>query len=168
MATCVLERPSSATALTRNQFASRWEIPAQSSAACVGPYSSRESAYRVVHRESIPPSWVEPTILALNAIHALPHNWDSYGAKPVNSDFIYQSLLLLGAVMQMSSPTPSVVPLGDGGIQIEWHRRQQDLEVVFSADEPAQFYYRNRATGARQEGLANQISDLVKLLGDLA
>jgi hypothetical protein len=61
-----------------------------------------------------------------------------------------------------------VVPMGDGGIQIEWHRRQQDLEIVFPADEAPRFYYRNRATGAEQEGFANEIAPLTRLLSDLA
>jgi hypothetical protein len=57
--------------------------------------------------------------------------------------------------------------LGDGGLQIEWHRRQQDLEIVVAADEAPRFYYKNRATGAEQEGLANQLGTLVQLLSNL-
>jgi len=169
-----LRSPASTTALTGNQFASQWEDPAASSAAFTGPreqaftYSSGASAYRVVYRSNALPAWVKPTISAFIGIHNLSDNWDSYGGKAANRDLIKQSLFVLGLIMQSDSPAPSVVPMGDGGIQTEWHRRQQDLEIVFPADEAPRFYYRNRATGAEQEGFANEIARLTRLLSDLA
>lgn len=173
MATLALQGPVSTTALTGNQFASQWEYPAASSAAFTGPreqaftWSAGASAYRVVFRSNALPAWVEPTISAFIAIQKLSDNWDSYGGKATNRDLIKQSLFILGLVMQSDSPAPSVVPMGDGGIQFEWHRRQQDLEIVFPADEAPRFYYRNRATAAEEEGFANEIERLTRLLRDL-
>jgi hypothetical protein len=111
---------------------------------------------------------VKPTISAFIGIQNLRENWNSYGGKSINNDLIQQALSVLGTIMQASSPAPSVVPMGDGGLQIEWHKRQQDLEIVFPADEAPQFYYRNRATGVEREGFANELAGLTELLGDLA
>lgn len=174
MATLALQGPLTTTALTEKQFATQWEFPAASSAALTGPreqaftISSEASAYRVVLRNNSLPGWVKPTITAFVGIQSLSDNWNSYGSKSINRDLIKQSLFTLGLVMQADSPAPSVVPLGDGGIQLEWHRRQQDLEIVFTADEPPQFYYRNRASGGEQQGFANEIANLTRLLSDLA
>jgi hypothetical protein len=179
MAALALRSPLSTTALTENQFAPQWEHPAASSAAFTEPreqaytVSARTSAYRVVVRNnalaanSLPP-WVKPTISAFIEIQNLPDNWDSYGGKATNRELIKQSLLILGSIAQADSPAPSVVPMGNGGIQIEWHRRQQDLEIAFPAGEAPQFHYRNRGTGMLDEGSAYETEKLIHLLNGLA
>lgn len=168
-----MQAPPSSTALTENQFTARWGYVA-SSAALTGPreesftISSGGSAYRILLRDTSLPAWVEPTISAFIGIQNLGENWNSYGAKPINNDLIRQSLSVLQFIMQANSPAPSVVPMGDGGLQVEWHRRQQDLEIVFPSDEVPQFYYRNRATGVEQEGFVDEVANLSRLVGDLA
>jgi hypothetical protein len=182
MATLPLRKPLATIALTGSQFTSRWEYPVVSSAAFPDPneqeftLSVPASKYRVVlsrdfalpTRTKTLPAWVEPTVSALVGIQSLSENWDSYGGKPISLDLINQSLFTLRQIMQADSPAPSVVPLGDGGIQVEWHRRQQDLEIVFAADEAPQFYYTNRLTGLEQQGFSNEIEKLTRLLIDLA
>ena len=174
MATLALENPASTTALTENQFAMQWESPVTTSAAFTEPreqaytFASKASAYRVVLRNEVLPAWVKPTILAFVRIQNLTDGWDSYGGKATNRDLIKQSIFILGQIMQPDSPAPSVVPIGDGGIQMEWHRRQQDLEIVLAADDAPQFYYKNRATGTEQEGFANELANLTRLLINLA
>lgn len=176
MASLTLANPLS---MTGNQFASRLEFPASSSAAVTKPQEqsftvpARTSTIHVVVTNTIPsptsalPDWVRPTLTAFVDIQNLTDNWNSYGGKVVNRDLINQSLVVLGSLMQQDSPAPSVVPLGDGGLQIEWHRRQQDLEIVFSADESAQFFYRNRATGLLDEGSVRDTEKLVGFVKDL-
>jgi hypothetical protein len=179
MATLPLRNPLATVALTRSQFKSRWEYPVVSSAAFPDlneqefTFSAPVGSYRVWVRDFVAsmntlPAWVRPTISAFVGIQNLAENWDSYGGKAMNRDLIKQSLYTLGLIMQADSPAPSVVPLGDGGIQIEWHRRQQDLEIIFSADEAPQFYYKNRLTGMERQGSANEIANLTRLLSDLA
>jgi hypothetical protein len=124
--------------------------------------------YNVVVLSSQVPMWVEPTLRAYSQIQELADDWDSYGAKKVNHDLIRSSLLVLTQVMGPLSPVPSVVPLADGGLQLEWHRKQQDLEIVFPVDDTPQFIYQNRATGEEREGFANDVSSLVQLLRDMA
>jgi hypothetical protein len=101
-------------------------------------------------------------------IQTLPENWDSYGGKKTNLDLISRSLSVLGCIMEAASPAPSVVPLGDGGLQLEWHRKQQDLEITFAADDAPQFFYRNRAIGVEQDGYADDVIKLTQLLRKIA
>jgi len=176
------ESPLTSIAFTGNQFRSRRDYAQLSSAAFPDPneqeftFSAPASKYRVVVSRdfalSVPtktlPAWIEPTVSALVGIQSLSENWDSYGGKRISLDSINQSLFTLRQIMQTESPAPSVVPLGDGGIQVEWHRRQQDLEIVFSTDEAPQFYYTNRLTGLEQQGFANEIENLTRLLINLA
>ncbi len=178
MATIVLPEPSR-SAFTENQFVQ--SPPLESSAELTEIreqtfiFSTRGSTYRIdVRRDtsvaSIPtlPDWVPPTIEAFERIRSLSANWDSYGSKSIDGELIREALSTLGAVMQVDSPAPSVVPLSDGGLQIEWHRRQQDLEITFAIDETPQFFYRNRTAGISEEGpVRSKTSKLISLLGSL-
>lgn len=114
------------------------------------------------------PTWVKPAITAVMDIQALPENWDSYRGRKISRDLIGQSLSVLGQIMEVASPAPSVVPLADGGLQFEWHRKQQDLEIVFPADDAQRFFYQCRARGVEQEGLASDVKTLAELLRNIA
>lgn len=46
-------------------------------------------------------------------------------------------------------PPPSVVPLSDGGVQLEWHRNGVDLEVTFTDEADDGVYCREVETGSR-------------------
>jgi hypothetical protein len=176
METLSLPLPLTTPALTDKQFEPQFKDPIAASAAmtvprerCVKFFSkARRYSYRVVYKDSLEPGWLNPTIASYFNLLNLTDNWDSYGSKPINRDLIQQSLTLLTMVMHASSPHPSVVPMSGGGIQIEWHRRQQDLEIAFLADEAPQYYYKNRSTGVEQEGSTNDIGVLSQLLGELS
>jgi hypothetical protein len=163
-------------ALTGNQFEARWDNSAASFAALTKPkehafvFPSRGSAYRIVVTTNLlqTPVWIEPTISAFVGVQTLPDNWDSYGARKINRDLISQSLAVLELIMQVTSPAPSVVPLVDGGLQLEWHRKHQDLEIAFTAGDTPQFYYQDRAAGVEQEGFASDIKRLAQLLRNIA
>lgn len=125
------------------------------------------AARYVVTSTELPP-WVEPTLSGFSAIHCLEENWNADGAKKISNDLIRQSLTTLAQIMEISSPVPSIVPLSDGGLQIEWHRRQQDLEIVFSAEEAPNFFYENRINGVQEGGYASDIARLIQLLRNIA
>ena len=114
------------------------------------------------------PRWVEPTVTALMRLRSLGENWDSYGGSPVKPSVTESALRVLSAVMTDNSPAPSVVPLHDGGIQLEWHRRKQDLEIVFPADQSPSFFYCNSATGEQQEGGMSGLSLIADILHRLS
>ncbi len=56
--------------------------------------------------------------------------------------------------MREDSPLPGVVPLSDGGLQIEWHGKGRHLEIEFPADEAPKFYYYEDDTGEEIEDWA--------------
>jgi len=47
-------------------------------------------------------------------------------------------------------PPPAIVPLSDGGIQLEWHEGGVDLEISFSDLEPG-VYVEDRDSGEAAE-----------------
>ncbi|MCL4850147.1 MAG: hypothetical protein KJZ78_02055 [Bryobacteraceae bacterium] len=113
------------------------------------PESRRSKAYTA---EAPFPAWLKPTIQVLTDLLQLPQNWDGYGASQVREQIAQQALLMLIEVMENDAPPPSIVPLSDGGVQVEWHRRGKNLEIEFPADEAPSFYYYEDESGVESEG----------------
>jgi hypothetical protein len=162
-----------ARTLTDDQYDWEWEPPEASSAAL----TQRSREYVIPSRGSYSqfvvvtprlPSWLEPTIKGFSALLTLRENWDSYGGKKTSEDLIKQALAVLAQIMDFDSPVPAVVPLGGGGLQLEWHRKHQDLEIVFELGVAPSYCYQNRSSGMGQEGFATDTNALASVFANLA
>jgi hypothetical protein len=60
------------------------------------------------------------------ALKALPKDWDSYGAEPLDAATVDKARAFLAAA--------SVGPTVMGGVQIEWHIHGLDIEIEFLPD----------------------------------
>lgn len=83
------------------------------------------SSPSVAHRSS----WARPTIDRLMALAPLRDNWDQRGSAAVRGDVLSFTWQLLAQIMPGNGTPPVVVPLGNGGIQLEWSSHTADLEV---------------------------------------
>jgi hypothetical protein len=101
------------------------------------------------------PTWFDPTMQRFADLITLESNWDSYNGQTIDLPTVNKAAGLLDELLSPACPPPSVVPLSSGGLQLEWHRNGQDLELVFEPGEPPEFYYRNGLTGAEEEGMAS-------------
>lgn len=112
-------------------------------------YSSRGQEYTIMWQDygQPLPAWFDPLMQGFVDLLTLPPNWDSYGAGTIDSRIVQAALDCMNAVLGPNSPAPRVVPLSSGGLQLEWHRKGIDLEIVFTPGESPSFYYRNRTTG---------------------
>ena len=105
---------------------------------------------------------------ALERISTLPDNWDSYGAPSVSSATIQTGLQLLYSTARMATPTPSVVPTGVGGLQLEWHARGMDIELYLSPGEEPELFVADRHEGTEDEAvLSTDLSALSQALARL-
>lgn len=80
--------------------------------------------------------WLRPAVARISSLTALARGWDSYDATPVEADLALQAVEFLLNVALPHVPPPAIVPLSDGGIQLEWHHGGVDLEISFSELEP--------------------------------
>lgn len=86
--------------------------------------------------------WVAEVMAKMKELVRLPANWDSYGAKPIKPDCLqYAVREVLQACMHGATPAPSVVPTNTGGVMLEWHRGNIDLEVRVENPGEATIYY---------------------------
>lgn len=76
------------------------------------------------------PKWFEMARDALNAISALPANWNSYAARQVEFVSVKGAVEIMLAVMGENTPLPTFMPVANGGVLFEWHTITSDLEVT--------------------------------------
>jgi hypothetical protein len=108
-------------------------------------------------------------VTRLTTLLSLPHDWDSYGSQPVDLANALSAVAFLMEVMAPGTPPPSLVPLGGGGVQLEWHRRGLDLEVEFRDGREQGLYVFDQKSrnewegpaieGFRRLGLARRLSE---------
>ena len=116
-------------------------------------YYSRGQAYTIEWQEFDKPlpAWFDPLMQGFVDLLTLPHDWNSYGAGAIDQNMVLSAMNLITGLLGPTSPVPRVVPLSSGGLQLEWHRKGIDLEVVFDRNEQPFFYCRNRVTGEDSE-----------------
>jgi hypothetical protein len=83
------------------------------------------SSPSVVHQSR----WARPTVDRLMALVPLRDNWDQRGSAAVRADVLSFTWQLLSQVMPQDGIAPVAVPLGNGGIQLEWSSDAGDLEI---------------------------------------
>ena len=89
------------------------------------------------------PAWMASVTERLNKLLSLPKNWDSYGAQPITRDAVDRVVAVLDSLASSSTPTPSVGPTPEGGVQIEWHERGIDLELRSDSDGRLYAFFQN-------------------------
>lgn len=97
------------------------------------------------------PSWVDVALDSLAERWGEQPGWDSYDAKATDLHCAVHLLQYLFDLLHDGSTPPVITPLSDGGVQAEWHRDHQDLEIVIPAGEPARYYYYNVTTQEEEE-----------------
>jgi hypothetical protein len=101
-----------------------------------------------------PPSpWLKELSERFAAVRKLPDGWDGPSSVAVDPTLVGRiDRVLKDALAGVASPKlPFVVPSADGGLQIEWHRRDLDLEVFFSREGQVSALLEDRKGGVELE-----------------
>jgi len=103
-------------------------------------YSVKRTVKRTVTLAFFDPCLREP-IRQLNSLKDLPRGWDSYGADPIAETSIRGASQLLldlqNALLEFVGEgirPRDVVPLNDGGVQMEWEGTRGEIEVEIGCD----------------------------------
>lgn len=108
------------------------------------------------------PPWLTDVLHRLDDLATLQHNWDSYGSPPPSLELMANALALVQRAERLLGcwrpqeyaipiPTPSIVPLSGGGIQIEWQTPMKELELEFFENRHAAALAVDIATGKTTE-----------------
>ena len=81
--------------------------------------------------------WFDQTFSQLTGFLSLGENWNGYGEHPIHGSAVKRAVAVLDAVCP-DAPAPYVVPMSDGGVQIEWAAGGFEVEVEVPPTGPAQ------------------------------
>ena len=113
----------------------------------------------------VEPDWLRDFQVRLSEVISLPIGWDGYRGRPTSLHAVVTALTFLWSAITRETPAPSVVPLSDGGIQLEWHQKGWDLELEASMLGAAELFYRVIGTG--EEGVIDLAKNPTALRGFL-
>jgi hypothetical protein len=97
------------------------------------------------------PNWLDNAIIALNRASALPANWDTYDARPVNQRTLEHALQILTRIMKDDSPIPEILATSHGGVQFLWNTPGRELKVAVNAPYRGEYYYCDEAKDEEEE-----------------
>lgn len=105
------------------------------------------------------PSWFDAVMQGLVDLLTLTPGWNSYDAVAIDPDLVAQAVEMSNDLLPESCDVPAVIPLSNGGLQLEWRRDGASLEIVFDRDERPYFYYRDEQSGneLEQEIVGNEV-----------
>jgi hypothetical protein len=88
-------------------------------------------------------------LLHLWSLLRLERGWDSYGAREVSPRAVERALAFLSLLPP--GMRPAVVPASQGGIQLEWHDGQADIEIECLPSGNARLSAEDETTGETVE-----------------
>ena len=118
------------------------------------PVSSRGEtvSFKYLDNGKARPAWFMPVLQGFADLATLTEGWDGSGAARIDRATINRALGAIEQLLPSDAPAPSVVPVPDSGLQIEWHRNRRDLEIEFSPGGAVEFYYFDEDTEEEREG----------------
>lgn len=107
-------------------------------------------------------SVLQPDFAKLDELAQLARGWDSYGAEPIAPDALVLAEALLIAVAAGGESRADgairpyvIVPVADGGVQIEWRGPGGLIEVEIGPDETIGYWlFRDGQAAVERDGAA--------------
>lgn len=99
----------------------------------------------------------------ISAALALPNGWAGPGSVTPSVEIAYRvESLVIGALSGLDDPhLPFIVPMADGGLQVEWHQNGADLEVAFFGSGEVSGVFEDRVAGGEIESDGTEALDLL-------
>ncbi len=94
-----------------------------------------------------PAEWIPTAVGRLEAIAQLEDGWDGRKAPRISRSNIEIALQLLRRVMSKGTPMPQFVPTVRGGLQMEWHVPDIDVELEILSPSRYALSFEDRAEG---------------------
>lgn len=127
----------------------------------------RGPTFRVlVHHADETPQWLPYVMGRLRELLQLTFDQDE-GAPPLHPEAIQRALLELIRFMRVDTPTPSVVPTFDGGVQFVWHKSGWDVEVEVGPKETLLWAQRRDGAASWHGSLDERVEDARAVMSEI-
>lgn len=99
-------------------------------------------------------AWLDELTANARRLSGLASGWDGPGSVPISRKVLFRASKLSRDALEglEAASAPSLVPGGDGSIQIEWHEKHGELELVIHPSGESYIWGRIYSTGAEFEG----------------
>lgn len=134
-------------ALFSNQTPSVTTSGGSQTTSAVGKLFRFEAFQRAYGRGEATSVWQSQVLPKICQYLDLPKGWDSYNGQPLKSETGMFVLKILNSVMTPQTPIPQVIPMPDGGVQLEWHENQFDLELYVAAPYECELSFHDHISG---------------------
>lgn len=94
--------------------------------------------------------WFGTALNRISRLTSLAVGWNGYESHEIRADMVMEAVEFLTRVAFPGIAAPAIVPLADGGVQVEWHSGGLDIEVAFSDEDPG-VYVEDRQSGKSEE-----------------
>ena len=91
------------------------------------------------------------TEASINELVNLRQGWDGYNGLPVQPEVAEHARRFLVAIGKCTQLVPDVVPLSDGGLQLEWFVGAYEVEVAIAPGGTAHVYFECTKDGRIRE-----------------
>jgi hypothetical protein len=119
-------------------------------------------------RSKSTPPWLPQVIERLERLLSLPEGWNGYSSPAVRQDAATSALRILLALRRgRPDLLPSIVPTHLGGIQLEWHQGDIDLEAEVMPDLSVEIWYVDDQTDAERELRFENLDEAIRELDAL-
>lgn len=112
------------------------------------------------------PRWLHYVMARLRELQRLIYEPDDETPSP-QPEALERALPEIARFMGSDTPTPSVVPTYDGGVQFVWHRGGWDLEVEVGPKETLVWAQRRDGSSSWHGSLDDQLESIRNLLAQL-
>ncbi|HCF98935.1 MAG TPA: hypothetical protein DEV93_00145 [Chloroflexi bacterium] len=96
--------------------------------------------------------WLIPVLERIDELLSLPPGWDTHGSRSINARHARRAVDFLMQVMGTDTPPPTIIPVSNGGVQLEWHLEGIDAETLFDDENDDDLYCLFVESGEEWEG----------------
>lgn len=109
--------------------------------------------------------WRKEVESRLEGYTQMQHGWDTYDAPPPRSEAVFFALSIIHELESSRLIRPHIVPSSAGGIQLEWHTNDLDIELHVEAPYLSELWWRRHSNGEEESAeLTNDFSALSQIL----
>lgn len=113
-------------------------------------------------------TWLDQAVGEILELSKLEPGWDSYKGVPVGKALAGYAISVLTNLVTGSTPRGSVHPLSGGGLQVEWHRDGNDLEITFYAPYEIEATFTDAAGQEQVVNVQDDVTPLRDLVAQIA
>lgn len=94
----------------------------------------RQFPIKIIEQADSDVSRLTEMTISINKLLSLNPGWDTYGGLPASEAAARKAVNIISRLISQAARPPAIVPVSDGGVQLEWHNNNWDVEIEVHPD----------------------------------